>query len=71
LEKHFRANINDSSKNAPLASVNFIMESALFAQDFMKKNYLAVSDMKGGPFMKDLMTKEMVLKRRWQTMQIP
>ena len=37
LEKHFRANINDNSKNAPLASINFIMESALFAQDFMKK----------------------------------
>jgi hypothetical protein len=31
LEKHFRNNINDSSKNAPLASVNYIMESALFA----------------------------------------
>ena len=69
LEKQFRSNINDKSKNAPLASVNFILEYALFAKEFMTHKYLTdKTDMKGVAFMNDLMDKESQLKRRWQTM---
>ena len=71
LEKHFRENINDISKYAPLEPYGFILESPVFSTEFMTHNYLgAIGDsmrVAGAEYMNGLIAEESMQSRRWLT----
>ncbi len=75
LEKQFRANINDRSKYDPLELSDYILESPVFAKEFVNDRLVkGDSDfgdnykMKGLDFIIDLMKEESNQTRRWKTM---
>jgi hypothetical protein len=75
LEKQFRANINDRTKYAPLELSGYILESPVFAMEFLKNRHLIEDNdfdddnkMKGVEFIIELMKEESKQTRRWQTM---